>query len=204
MKKFSEWLCENTGFTSQTLYQEMAIQSPSALEKIKKSFEFVKRNNINCVLVGGMAVAHYTSRAITPDVDFLCPDIESVKTAASKENLKFKPVIYPELNQIGGIQIVDFDADFLDAKKANSEVNLKILSNALPAKIGGFNVLVADPATLTIQKFATGRNKDLDDAFKLLPLVDKSILKSTLKSVKDNLGNQIDAKTIWSYAISLA
>lgn len=199
MQKFSEWLCEVDGFSSKYLYNEMAIQSPSAIQKIKKSFEFVKRNNLDCVLVGGMAVAHYTSRAITPDVDFLCPDIAAVKHAADKENLNVRPVVFADLNQSGGFQIVEFDADFLDAKKGNAEVNSQIIIHAEPTSIGGFTVLISDPSTLMIQKFVTGRNKDLEDAFKLLPLVDKSKLKSILKILKNKLGSEIDAKTIWSY-----
>lgn len=66
------WL-KKAHFDSATLLREMAIQSPSALSKIHKTFTFIIENNLQdeCILVGGMAVAHWTARTITPDVDFL-------------------------------------------------------------------------------------------------------------------------------------
>jgi hypothetical protein len=187
-------------FSSLSLYQEMAIQSQNAIDKIKKSFEFVKRNNLNCTLIGGMAVAHHVHRSITPDVDFLCPNIESVKNAAQKENLDIKPVFYADLNQIGGYQIEELDTDFLDANKGNKKINQKILQHAITANVAGFQLSISEPTTLAIQKFITGRNKDIDDGFKLLKLTDKNLLKSLLKELKNNLGSNIDAKSIWSYA----
>lgn len=203
MDNFKQWIFEREGFSSETLFHEMAVQSPNAQAKIKNAFDFVNRHHLGCVLIGGMAVAHYVSRAITPDVDFMCPSIPNVVNALEAEGLNHSPLILAPQHEEGGIMCPELDADFLDAHTGNVAMNNYILSHATEALIGGFNVPIIDPSVLLIQKFVNGRPKDLEDAFKLLPIVDKRSLKSHLQALKRNLGDEIDAKTIWSYAQSL-
>jgi hypothetical protein len=195
------WL-NKANFDSATLLREMAIQSPSALNKIHKAFAFVTDNNLQdkLVLVGGMAVAHWLSRAITPDVDFLCRNINAVKAMLSKDGIEFSPVTFANLGTEGGFTVQSFEADFLDPEASNSAVNMNILDNAAPSTIAGMTILVAAPASLTIQKFVTGRTKDLDDGFKLLSVCDLSKLKTMLKKLKHDLPEDMSAKEIWNYA----
>ena len=195
------WL-KKANFDSATLLREMAIQSPSALNKIHKAFAFVTDNNLQdkLVLVGGMAVAHWLSRAITPDVDFLCRNINAVKAMLSKDGIEFSPVTFANLGTTGGLTVPSFDADFLDPEASNSAVNMNILDNAVPSTIAGMNILVADPAALAIQKLVTGRTKDLDDGFKLLAVCDKTKLKTMLKKLKNELPEEMNAREIWNYA----
>ena len=56
-------------------------------------------------------------------------------------------------------------------------VNMNIIDSAVPSLIAGMTILVANPAALGIQKFVTGRSKDIDDAFELLSVCDKAKLK---------------------------
>lgn len=198
---FKDWMSESS-FDSSTLLREMAIQSPSALNKIHKAFAFVTDNNLQdeCVLVGGMAVAHWTSRTITPDVDFLCRNINAVKAALSKDGIDFSAVTFANLGTTGGFTVPSFDADFLDPSGSNLPVNMNILDSAAPSTIAGMTIMVADPAALAIQKFVTGRTKDLDDGFKLLAVCDKSKLKVMLKKLQRDLPEEMSAKEIWNYA----
>ena len=195
------WL-KKVNFDSATLLREMAIQSPSALNKIHKAFAFVTDNNLHdkLVLVGGMAVAHWTSRVITPDIDFLCGDIEAVKAKLSKDCVEFSSVTFANLGTEGGFSVPLFDADFLDPRAANMPVNMNIIDSATPSMIAGMIILVADPAALAIQKFVTGRMKDLDDGFNLLAVCDKLKLKIMLKKLARFLPEDMSAKEIWNYA----
>lgn len=147
-----------------------------------------------------MAVAHWTSRTITPDVDFLCKNIGAVKAALSKEDIGFSPITFANLGTEGGFTAALFNADFLDPEASNSAVNMNIFDSAVPSLIAGMTILVANPAALGIQKFLTGRTKDLDDGFKLLSVCDKLKLKVMLKKLARFLPEEMSAKEIWNYA----
>jgi hypothetical protein len=195
------WL-KKANFDSSTLLKEMRKQTPSALDKIYQTFTFIVENDFQdeCVLVGGMAIAHWTARTITPDIDFLCGDIEAVKAMLSKKKIAFSPITFANLGIDGGFTVSSFNADFLDPEPSNSAVNMNILDNAVPSTIAGMNILVADPAALAIQKLVTGRTKDLDDGFKLLAVCDKTKLKTMLKKLKNELPEEMNAREIWNYA----
>ena len=195
------WL-KKANFDSATLLREMRKQTPSALDKIYQAFAFVAENEFQdeCILVGGMAVAHWLSRAITPDVDFLCRNINAVKAMLSKDGIEFSPVTFANLGTEVGFTVQSFNADFLDPEPSNSAVNMNIIDSAVPSTIAGMNILVADPAALAIQKLVTGRTKDLDDGFKLLAVCDKTKLKTMLKKLKNELPEEMNAREIWNYA----
>ena len=193
------FLLEQTGFDSPTLFAEMAVQSQSAINKIHQALQFVIKNKLQCVLVGGMAVAHYTARPITPDVDFMSADIHAVEAALDKETIPYAALASD--GRYSGIQVPSMDADFLDAKTGNKILNQYILKTAKVANIAGMSVPVIDPGVLVIQKFWVGRDKDTDDAFKLLKVTNKDELKTHLNAVGKSLkGSEIDAPTILSYA----
>lgn len=195
------WL-KKANFDSATLLKEMRKQTPSALDKIYQTFTFIVENDFQdeCVLVGGMAVAHWLSRAITPDVDFLCRNINAVKAMLSKKKISFSPITFANLGTTGGLTVSSFNADFLDPRAANMPVNMNIIDSATPSMIAGMIILVADPAALAIQKFVTGRMKDLDDGFNLLAVCDKLKLKIMLKKLARFLPEDMSAKEIWNYA----
>jgi|694.fasta_scaffold50935_3 hypothetical protein len=195
------WL-KKANFDSATLLREMRKQTPSALDKIYQAFAFVAENEFQdeCILVGGMAVAHWLSRTITPDIDFLCGDIEAVKAALSKEGIEFSPITFANLGTEGGFTVQLFNADFLNPDASNMPVNFNLLSSAAPSMIAGMRINIADPAALAIQKFVTGRTKDIDDGFKLLAVCDLSKLKTMLKKLQRDLPKEMSAREIWNYA----
>ena len=195
------WL-KKANFDSATLLKEMRKQTPSALSKIHKTFTFIIENNLQneCILVGGMAVAHWLSRAITPDVDFLCRNINAVKAMLSKKKISFSPITFANLGTTGGLTVSSFNADFLDPEESNSAVNMNIIDSAAPSMIAGMRINVADPAALAIQKFVTGRSKDIDDGFKLLAVCELSKLKVMLKKLARFLPEEMSSKEIWGYA----
>jgi len=191
-------LTEAALFESQSLFKEMAILNPNAITKTQNALQFIHQNNIPGVLIGGMAVSHFTQdRALTPDVDFLTPNMAGLKELLHAQNIPFQPLA--SSGDFGGISVPQIDADFLDANEGNTKFNHYILQTAVTARIGGVSFPVINAAVLTIMKFMIGRDKDTEDAFKLLPTIPKDALKSHLKALRNSITGDIDAKTIWDY-----
>jgi predicted nucleotidyltransferase len=186
-------------FESQFLFKEMAVLNPNAIAKTQNAFQFIHDNNIRGVIIGGMAVSHYTQdRKLTPDVDFLTADINAVKAALQKNQMVSRPLA--STGDFGGIYVPQLDADFLDANEGSDvALNHYILKTAKTATIGGVTFPIIDPAVLMIMKFVIGRDKDQTDAFKLLPTLNKAELKTHLKALKGILPQGM-AKTIWDDA----
>lgn len=189
-------------FESQFLFKEMAVLNPSAIAKTQNAMQFVHDNNISGAIIGGIAVSHYTQdRKLTPDFDFLTPNINMVKAALQKNQIPFQPLA--STGGFGGIFVPQLDADFLDADEGNAPLNHYVLQTAKTATIGGVSFPIIDPVVLMIMKLVIGRDKDQTDAFKLLPKLPKPELKVHLKAMKGMLPEDMDAKTIWSYAQAL-
>lgn len=196
-------LKESTLFDSISLFNEMAVLNPNAIAKTQTAMEFIHQNKIPDVIIGGIAVANYTTdRPLTPDVDFLTVNISGIKALLDSKNIPYQPLA--STGEFGGIYVPSLDADFLDASVGNVGLNNYILAHATTAKIGGASFPIIDLAVLTIMKFIIGRDKDTNDAFKLLPKVPKNDLKMHLKALSRYLPEDMDAKTIWSYAQAFA
>jgi len=195
-------LADATLFESQFLFKEMAVLNPNAIAKTQNAMQFVHDNNIPGAIIGGIAVSHYTQdRKLTPDFDFLTPNLNAVKAVLQKNQIPFQPLA--STGEFGGIFVPQLDADFLDANEGNTALNHYVLQTAKTGTIGGVSFPIIDPVVLTIMKFIIGRDKDQTDAFKLLPRLSKPELKLHLKAMKGMLPEDMDAKTIWSYAQAL-
>ena len=185
-------------FDSPYLFKEMAILNPSSISKIGKAVEFMRENKISAVVIGGMAVSHYVAdRALTPDIDFLINDISHLKEFLTSKGIRYQALASDGAYE--GIQIPDLDADFLDAQAGNVQLNQYVMKTAQTAKISGSQVEIISPSVLCIMKFCIGRQKDMNDAFKLLKVVDKAQLKADLMALKKCLTGDITAKEIWNY-----
>ena len=196
-------LKEASLFDSASLFKEMAVLNPNAIAKTQTAMQFIHQNNVPGVIIGGIAVSNYTQdRALTPDVDFLTPNLAGLKDRLEKQGIPFQPLA--SSGEFGGIYVPSLDADFLDVAQGNVGLNRYILQTATTAKIGGVPFPIINPAVLTIMKFIIGRDKDQNDAFKLLPTIPKAELKVHLKALSKYLPEDMDAKTIWSYAQSLS
>lgn len=185
---------EKGNFDSENLYNEISILEEDAKNKILASIDWLKKNNIDSVLVGGTAVAHHlpSPRKLTPDIDFIVNDIEEVKRKLDDDGIKYKPLSYSL-----GITVDELNMDILDFKSGNKHVNSYVMKDNKESKIAGRNVKIASPEILSIMKFDIGRNKDTDDAIALMRsgVVDK---EKYIKIV-DVLSSHIDAG-IKSYA----
>ena len=196
-------LRESTLFDSQSLFHEMAVLNPNAIAKTQNAMQFIHQHNIPGVIIGGIAVSHYTQdRPLTPDVDFLVANIAALKSLLQQQNMIFSPLA--SNGAFGGIYVPELDADFLDASEGNVGFNRYILQTPTTARIGGVPFPVINPAVLTIMKFIIGRDKDTSDAFKLLPTVPKADLRVHLKALSKFLPEDMDARTIWSYAQAMS
>lgn len=196
-------LLEVALFDSPSLFKEMAVLAPNSIAKTQTAMQFIHNNNIPGVIIGGIAVANYTQdRALTPDVDFLTPNIAGLKALLQQQNIPFQSLA--SSGEFGGIYVPSLDADFLDASEGNVGLNKYIIQTRTTAKIGGVSFPIIDAAVLTIMKFVIGREKDQNDAFRLLPTIPKEQLKFHLKALSRYLPEEMNAQTIWSYAKAMA
>ena len=190
-------------FDSSSLFKEMALLNPHAINKTQAAMQFIQQHSIPGAIIGGIAVANYVhDRPLTPDVDFLTSDLQLVKTVLQKQGMSFQPLA--SSGDFGGVYVPELDADFLDANEGNSPLNHYVLRTAITAKVGGVSFPIVNPEVLTIMKFVIGRDKDQTDAFKLLPIIRKDVLKVHLKALQKYLPRDASAKTIWSYAQALS
>lgn len=194
-------LKNKSGFCNESLFIEFAQLAPNLLNKVQIALQWVLDYNINCVIVGGIAVENYLpgSRQLT-DIDFLAVNIADVTMKAKLNNLHVDAHL--EMSNTGetGIHLQEIDADFIAMNSGNkSALHKEIINTARTEQIGNGQFKVISPELLTITKFEAGRQKDMDDAFKLLTSgqLNKQLY---LKSVR-NLKNSVDdPQTLALYA----
>jgi len=185
---------EKGNFDSENLYNEISILEESAKNKILASIDWLKKNNINPVLVGGTAVAHHLplSRKLTPDIDFIVKEIEEVKRKLDDDGITYKPLSYSL-----GITVEELNMDILDFKSGNKHISSYAMKDNKESKIAGRNVKIASPEILSIMKFDVGRNKDTNDAIALMR--SGVVNKEKYLKIVDVLSSHIDGG-IKSYA----
>lgn len=155
-------------FESDNLYNKLIILEATQVVKLVDGIDWVLNNVNEAVLIGGTAVVHYLKggRDLTPDIDFITSNIESVKNKLNDQGIE-----YTLLKNNMGISIDKFNTDILDVNYANDNnkaLNLLILKTFKLAKINDKMVKVINPALLAILKFELGRTKDLNDALALM------------------------------------
>lgn len=155
--------------SSINLFEKLCLLTDEQLDIIESGLEWTVHNIPEAVLVGGTATVYYLSsgRDLTPDLDFLVPDISSVATKLSDNNIRYKSLFVGNEYDLG-ITIKDFNTDCLDAVKGNPELNKLILNNPSHAVIGSYKINIISPELLAIMKLNLGRERDLDDGFALL------------------------------------
>ena len=193
------FLSEN--YDSKNLFDKISILSESFKNQVRDGFDWVNQNCPNCILIGGTAVVHYLQggRDLTPDVDFLVSDTNSIKKMLDRDGHKYSPLLGTNGESIG-ITAPLFNMDFLS--KGSGKFDDIILANSnKKIKVGGIEVRVVEPEFLAIMKLGNGRDKDLDDAFALLQSgsVDKSTYLNYLEKCK-NVLDRDDYDTFLGYA----
>jgi hypothetical protein len=156
-------------FESSNLYDKFALLEASQAMQVVSGIQWVADAGIDAVLVGGTAVVHYLrgGRALTPDADFLVPDIDALTRTLDEDNIRFDDIVGVDGGVIG-VTAIDHNTDFLDSLKGNRALNRVILATAGTALVAGRNVRIIAPELLTILKLDLGREKDVADGFALL------------------------------------
>lgn len=193
-------LRDGSGYDSERLFNEIQTIQPELLNKLELGLQWIKDNNIHCVVVGGTAVVHYVegARDLTPDIDFLVANYASLLNAAKRDNLTISPIALM-VDPVNGITIQEFDMDFMDSQTGNVKFHKYLIQTARKARIGGATLNIASPEVLAIMKFSLGRDKDDSDAFLLLQS-GKINKEDYLKSISDLSGTLKDEDSLKMYA----
>lgn len=196
MKKFQ--LSEN--YDSQHLHEKVNILTERQIRAIDKGLQWTINNIPSPALIGGTALVHYlpSGRDLTPDIDFLVSDVESVKQKLNEQDIRYTELAGGNSGLIG-ISVPPFNTDYLDAERGNTALNSLILKTTNTAKIGGYDVKIINPELLAIMKLELGREKDTDDGFKLLMSgrLDKDKYLEYVNILKNNLN---EYESLVSYA----
>jgi len=177
-------------YTSENLWKKINILTEDDKNKIASGLEWTINNAPSVVLVGGTAVVHYikSARDLTPDLDFMARDIDSIKTKLSYDNIQYDE-LNPGYKEPLGITVDSLNTDYLDSNVGNRELNKLILSDPIKGNVGGYSFNIINPELLTILKFESSRNKDVQDGLALLGSgkVNKEKYKKYLDQLKSTL-----------------
>jgi hypothetical protein len=177
-------------YTSENLWKKINVLNEQQKNNIAQGLEWTVNNVPSAVLIGGTAVVHYikTARDLTPDLDFLVRDINQVKEKLNEYDYKYGE-LNPGYEQPLGITVEQLNTDYLDPNIGNKELNNLILSTSVSGNIGGHTVNIINPELLTIHKFESGRDKDVQDALALLRSgnVNKEKYKKYLEQLRSTL-----------------
>lgn len=177
-------------YTSQNLFEKVNVLTEEQIKTISKGLEWTVNNLPSAVLVGGTATIHYISgaRDLTPDLDFMVHDVNSVKTKLSYDNIPFRDLDVGYEYALG-ITVDDFNVDYLNSQVGNIKLNNLILETPNIGMVGGYKIKIINPELLAIMKLNLGRERDMNDGFSLLSSgkVDREKFKSYLYQLKGSL-----------------
>lgn len=177
-------------YTSHNLFEKINLLTEEQVNAISKGLKWTVENIPSAVLVGGTATVHYITgaRDLTPDLDFMVRDIESVKTKLSYDNVRF------ELLDVGydyalGVTAPEFNTDYLDGQEGNVTLNNLILQTPVQGMVGGYTIRIINPELLAIMKLNLGRERDMNDGFALLSSgkVNRDKFKTYIYQLKNSL-----------------
>ena len=188
-------------YDSENLWKKINVLTEQQISNMNLGLEWTTTNLPNAVLIGGTATVYYikSARDLTPDLDFLVNDIESVKSKLHQDEIIFKR-LYVGTEESLGLVVDEFNVDYLDSNVGNVRLNQLILQTYNTANIGGYQTKIINPELLAIMKFELGRDKDINDAFALLSSgkVDIIKYKSYVNKLKDTLQ---DYESIIAYKV---
>lgn len=174
-------------YDSQNLWQKISVLSEEQHVGIANGLDWTVKNIPSAVLIGGTAVVHYIkgARDLTPDLDFLVGNIGSVRNKLAIDGIQYQE-LNPGYSEPLGLTVEMLNTDYLDAQAVNPRLNQLILQTPVTANIGGRQMRIINPELLAINKFETGRDKDVNDAFALLNSgkVNKDRYRDYLRNLK--------------------
>jgi hypothetical protein len=156
-------------FDSKLLYRELSGLPLEMLDKFSAGLNWLHHHKIKVALIGGTAVVNYLTkdRTLTPDIDFRVANQAEFISHLDDYNLAYKPLLDSKQKQIG-VQVSAWNMDFLFAEPNLMKFHRAIFENKRMTNIGGLAFQIISPELLCIGKQYVGRNKDLEDAIKLL------------------------------------
>ena len=177
-------------YDSENLWKKINVLTEQQINNMNLGLEWTTTNLPNAVLIGGTATVYYikSARDLTPDLDFLVNDIESVKSKLHQDEISFER-LYVGTEESLGLVVDEFNVDYLDSNVGNVRLNQLILQTPNTANIGGYQTKIINAELLAIMKFELGRDKDINDAFALLSSGKVNIIKykSYVNKLKDTL-----------------
>lgn len=177
-------------YSSHNLWEKLNILTEEQKQSIARGLDWTVKNAPSAVLVGGTAVIHYITgaRDLTPDLDFMVHDVDSIITKISFDELNYVE-LNPGYAEPLGITVEQLNTDYLDAQVGNTSLNNLILQTPIMGNVGGREVRIINPELLVINKFESGRDKDVQDAFALLSSgkVDRTKYVNYLSQLKSTL-----------------
>ncbi len=177
-------------YSSQNLFEKIRLLTKEQIKAISRGLEWTMNKLPGAVLIGGTATVHYIAgeRELTPDLDFMVHDIDSVKTKLSFENISFRDLNAGSQYSLG-ITVDDFNTDYLDGNVGNVSLNNLILQTPMKGLLGGHEVRIINPELLAIMKLDLGRNTDVNDGFALLSSgkLERERFNTCLSQLRDSL-----------------
>jgi len=174
--------------SSLNLYEKLGLLTEEQLRTIEKGLNWTVHNIPDAVLVGGTATVYYLAggRDLTPDLDFMVNDTNSMSGKLSGSNISYQSLFVGNDYDLG-ITVKNFNTDYLDAQKGSKELNKKILETPCRAIIGSYRVKIIQPELLAIMKLDLGRERDINDGFALLGsgMCDQSKFSEYLAELKN-------------------
>ncbi len=155
--------------TSDLLNSAISKLRPFEKKQIFTGLEWLSNNGLlkNLVMIGGCAIATYCpGRELTPDFDLVASDFDLARIIVQLENddLEYKPLM---TNSLIGYQIPIYNVDVIKPGDGNDLINYAF-KYCHSVELNSIKVKVIIPELLLIIKLLLGREKDLNDAFRLV------------------------------------
>jgi len=153
--------------SSELLEDAISKLSLSSQKPILDGLTWFSKNGLlkNLVMIGGCAVATYCpERALTPDFDLVANDLDRIIERLEKEDLEHKPLF---THSLIGYQIPTYNVDIIKPSYGNDLINFAFKYCHI-VELKSIKVRVIIPELLLIIKILLGREKDLNDAFRLV------------------------------------
>jgi hypothetical protein len=162
-------LLNKNAYSAVNLFNKVQLISPEEITKMGKGVFWIHNILPKAILIGGTAVVNYlhSGRDLTPDLDYLYHDFESLSTILDTNNIAYND-LHNFNDQVIGITIPSLNIDILNKKSVHSILYQFILKDYSTTIIGNIPCNVIAVELLIIQKIMLGRNKDIDDAIALI------------------------------------
>lgn len=172
--------------------------------KILMGLTILKESKTPVILVGGGSVVCYLqkNRDLTPDLDFICQNLEEMISFLHEKKIAIKDLIDSRGKYLG-IGLIDYNIDILSESNFSFPFKKLLSTNSKSIFFNNHNLNMISPELLVIMKFTTSREKDINDAFLLLgsEKLSKEKYLNCLNELKIELKDDFDTLIIYAELI---